>query len=414
MEIQGIIKLVTNNLRANRLRSFLTMLGLIIGIGSVVLIISIGAGAQSLILQQVNSLGSDLVGVLPGASEDTGPPASVFGVQVKTLVNDDVEALLRDGRTAHIVAASGYASGMGKMTYQNRTIESGSYMGVETTYPDIENVELKTGRFFTSQEDVGLARVVVLGSQMVEELFQGDVAVGRNIKIGRETFRVIGEFKERGTVAFTNQDKQAFIPLNTAQKIMLGRRHLSLIRAKIDDPVYIDETLEGIKQVLREQHKLDSSAEDDFSVRAAVQALDLLTNITNAFKFFLAAIAAISLLVGGIGIMNIMLVAVTERFREIGLRKAVGAKRQDILKQFLIETLIITGVASLIGILGGSAISALVAVVAKSLGYAWSFIVSPSSIIAAVGVGGLIGLLFGFYPARRAASLDPVVTLRYE
>lgn len=414
MEIRGVIKLVITNLGANRLRSFLTMLGLIIGIGSVVLILSLGAGAQSLILQQVNSLGSDLVGVLPGASDETGPPATVFGIQVKTLVNDDVNAILADSRTTHILAASGYASGMGKMTYQNRVVESGSYMGVEASYPDIENVELKTGRFFTTEEDTGLARVVVLGSEISSELFQGDEAIGKSIKIGRETFRVIGEFAERGTVAFTNQDKQVFIPLNTAQKIMLGRRYLSLIRAKVDDPVYIEATLEGIKQVLREQHKLDSSAEDDFSVRAAVQALDLLTSITNAFKFFLAAIAAISLLVGGIGIMNIMLVAVTERFREIGLRKAVGAKRADILKQFLIETLIITGVASCIGILGGATVSGLVAVVAKSLGYAWSYIVSPSSIIVAVGVGGLIGLIFGFYPARRAASLDPVITLRYE
>ncbi|KKU39294.1 MAG: ABC transporter, permease protein [Parcubacteria group bacterium GW2011_GWA2_46_39] len=406
--------MVSTNLRANRLRSFLTMLGLIIGIGSVVLIISIGAGAQSLILQQVNSLGSDLVGVLPGASDETGPPAAVFGIQVKTLVNDDVKALLNDPRTYHIVAASGYAQGRGKVVYQNRSIDSGTYTGVEASYPDIEKLELKSGRFFTAEEDIGLARVVVLGSAMSEELFQGDDPVGQSIKIGRETFRVIGEAKERGTVAFTNQDNQVFIPLNTAQKIMLGWRHLSLIRARVDDAAAIDQTLEGIKQVLREKHKLDSDQEDDFSVRAAVQALDLLTQITDALKFFLAAIAALSLLVGGIGIMNIMLVAVTERFREIGLRKAVGARRRDILNQFLIETLIITGVASIIGILGGSTVSALIAAVAKSLGYAWSFIVSPTSIIVAVGVGGLIGLVFGFYPASRAAKLNPVDTLRYE
>src|SRR3989338_2489447 len=385
MEIRGVIKLVSTNLRANRLLSFLTMLGLIIGIGSVVLIISIGAGAQSLILQQVNSLGSDLVGVLPGASDEAGPPAAVFGIQVKTLVNDDVKALLNDPRTYHIVAASGYAQGRGKVVYQNRSIDSGTYTGV-----------------------------VVLGSAMSEELFQGDDPVGQSIKIGRETFRVIGEAKERGTVAFTNQDNQVFIPLNTAQKIMLGWRHLSLIRARVDDAAAIDQTLEGIKQVLREKHKLDSDQEDDFSVRAAVQALDLLTQITDALKFFLAAIAALSLLVGGIGIMNIMLVAVTERFREIGLRKAVGARRRDILNQFLIETLVITAIGSVIGIAGGAAVSALITVAARALGYEWAFIVSLPSILLAVGVGLAIGLAFGFYPARRAAKLDPIVALRYE
>ncbi|MFH1866535.1 MAG: ABC transporter permease [Patescibacteria group bacterium] len=414
MEIRGIIKLVTTNLRANRLRSFLTMLGLIIGIGSVVLIISIGAGAQSLILEQVNSLGSDLIGVLPGASDENGPPASVYGIEVKTLINDDVKALLEDSRTSHILAASGYAFGSSKIVYQNRSIDYGAYMGVEASYPHIENIELRAGRFFTSEEDSGLARVAVLGSETAEELFQGDEAVGNNIKIGRETFRVIGELEPRGTVAFTNQDKQVFIPLSTAQKIMLGRRHLSVIRVKVDDALYVDETLQGIRAVLREQHNIDTAQEEDFSVRAAIQALDLLTNITDAFKFFLAAIAAVSLLVGGVGIMNIMLVAVTERFKEIGLRKAVGARRRDILNQFLVETLIITGVASIIGIVGGSVLSALIAVVAKSLGYAWSFIVSPSSIIVAVGVGGLIGLIFGFYPASRAAKLNPVDTLRYE
>lgn len=414
MEIRNILKLSVANLRSNTLRSFLTMLGLIIGIGAVVLIISLGAGAQAMIVSQINSLGSNLVGILPGASDSKGPPASVFGIQVKTLVNDDVEALLKDDRTQHLIAASGYASGQGKMVYENQELDGGGFMGVEASYPNIENTVLASGRFFTAEEDESLARVAVVGSEMRDELFNGDDPVGKTIKIKREYFKVVGELESNAASALSNQNKLVLIPLNTAQKILLGWRHLSLIRAKVDEEKNIEESIEGMKEVLRDQHKLDSAAEDDFSVRNQADAIKLLKTITDAFRFFLAAIAAISLLVGGIGIMNIMLVAVTERYREIGLRKAVGATSANIMSQFLIETLVITGIGAIIGITGGAIISLLVTIVAKLLGYEWEFIISLPSILMAVGVGLGIGLAFGFYPARRAAKLDPIVALRYE
>lgn len=414
MEVSSILKLSLLNLRTNLWRSFLTMLGLIIGVGSVVLIISLGAGAQAMIIAQVNSLGSNLVGVLPGASDEKGPPASVFGIQVKTLVNDDVKALLRDSRTSHLVAASGYVQGKAKMVYVNREISSGTFMGVEASYPEIENITLVSGRFFTNEEDAGLARVAVVGADVAEELWQGDEPVGKVFKIKRESFRVIGTLAPRGRIGFSNLDKYVFIPLNTAQKILLGQRHLSLIRGRVDSQENIAATVEGIKEVLRERHNIDSAAEDDFSVRNVADAVELLRTITNALRFFLAAIAAISLLVGGIGIMNIMLVAVTERYREIGLRKAVGAKASHIRKQFLLETLVITGIGSAIGLVGGVLVSALITVIVRSLGYEWLFIVSWQSILLSVTVGILIGLMFGFYPASRAAKLDPIVALRYE
>ncbi len=414
MEVRNIFKLSLSNLRANPLRSFLTMLGLIIGIGSVVLIISLGAGAQALIISQVNSLGSNLVGVLPGASDEKGPPASVFGIQVKTLVNDDVKALLNDSRTQHLVAASGYAQGKAPMVYDNQELGAGTFMGVEASYPEVENVKFKAGRFFTREEDAGLARVAVVGYRVAQDLWAGDDPLGKTFKIKRELFRVIGVLEPRGRVGFSNLDNYVFIPLNTAQKILLGQRHLSLIRGRVDKAENIEITVAGIKEVLRDRHNISSAEEDDFSVRNAADAVELLRTVTDAFKFFLAAIAAISLLVGGIGIMNIMLVAVTERYREIGLRKAVGAKQANIQNQFLLETLVVTGIGSVIGILGGAAISGLVTIIARALGYDWVFIVSWSSIILAVSVGLIIGLLFGFYPARRAAKLDPITALRYE
>lgn len=414
MDVRNILKLSAKNLRANTLRSFLTMLGLIIGIGSVVLIISLGAGAQSLIISQVNSLGSNLVGVLPGASDESGPPASVFGIQVKTLVNDDVKALLNDSRTHHLVAASGYVQGLGEFVYQNQKISGGNFMGVEASYPAVENVTLESGRFFSSEEDTGLARMAVVGKDVAEELWQGDNPIGKTFKIKRESFRVIGVLAPRGSIGFSNLDKYVFIPLNTAQKVVLGQRHLSLIRGRVDESINIEETIQGMKEVLRDQHNIDTQEEDDFSVRNAADAVAMLKTITDAFRFFLAAIAAISLLVGGIGIMNIMLVAVTERYREIGLRKAVGATKGNIQSQFLIETLVITGVGSVLGISGGAFISLLISLVARALGYDWQFIISLASILLAVGVGLMIGLAFGFYPARRAAKLDPIVALRYE
>ncbi len=414
MTLNNILHLSIRNLRANPLRSFLTMLGLIIGVGSVVLIVSIGSGAQSLILSQVSKLGGNLIGILPGASDSKGPPAAVFGIQVKTLVNDDIKALQNDPRTNHIVALAGYARGTATIASRTQEKRAGAYLGVSATYPQVENITLSSGRFFNSFEEIGVARVAVLGSEMADELFAGVDPVGQTIRIKRENFKVIGLLTERGTVAFSNQDNQVFIPLLTAQKILLGINHLSLVRAKIDDSKNLPLVLEGIKDVLREQHNLNGRDEDDFSVRTAEQAADMLKVITDGFKFFLAAIAAISLLVGGIGIMNIMLVAATERFREIGLRRAVGATQSHIKRQFLLETIIISMFGASIGILGGSIISAIIALIANGLDYDWQFVVSLSAIITAVTVGLVIGLIFGWYPAKKAASFDPVEALRYE
>jgi ABC-type antimicrobial peptide transport system permease subunit len=220
--------------------------------------------------------------------------------------------------------------------------------------------------------------------------------------------------KSRGVSGFQNQDTQVFIPITTAQKMLLGINYVSFIRVKIDEAEHVDPAMEYISSLLRERHNIDNSENDDFSVRSTNQGLEVLTNITNALKFFLAAIAAIALLVGGIGIMNVMLAAVQERTREIGLRKAVGAKRGQIVGQFLIETIFITYIGGTVGIVLGILISIVVALVARSMGYSWDLVISPFSIVFGWMVSVSIGLIFGLAPARRASRLSPIDALRYE
>lgn len=398
-------------MRTNKIRSFLTGLGIIIGIAAVIIIMSAGAGAQSLIVNQLDSIGTNLIGILPGASEDDGAPASALGIVVTTLKYEDAEAIAR--QIPNIAAVSSYNTGIATASWQGNKSDV-TYYGVMASYPQVEDTELADGRFFSEEEDASSARVAVLGFQVAQDLFGGQNGVGQKIKIGKEFFEVIGTVKERGTSGFQNRDEMVFIPANTAQKIMLGIRHVSYIRAKVNNPDNIDRAVEDIKLLLRDRHGLRESTVDDFSVRNTKDAIEALTSITDALKFFLAAIASISLLVGGVGVMNIMLAAVNERVREIGLRKAVGAKRRDIMIQFLAESITVTLFGGIIGIIIGSAVSWLVAIVANYLGYDWDLLVSPASILMGFGVAFLVGLVFGIYPAQRAAKLNSIEALRYE
>lgn len=389
------------------------MLGIIIGVAAVIIIISVGAGAQSLILSQVKSLGANLIGVLPGKSEESSPPASVMGIVITTLTYDDALALADKKNAPNVVSVVAYAKGVATVSWRERNVDT-NISGTTVGYLETENGEVENGRFFNQEEERGLVKVAVLGSQVKEDLFGESDAVGQKIKIKREMFEVIGVMKKRGTVAFQNYDDQIFIPISTAQKILLGINHISLIRAKVDVKENINQAILNVEQTLRARHNIANPDDDDFSVRSSAQALDVLTQVTNALTYFLAAIAAISLIVGGIGIMNIMLIAVTERTREIGLRKAVGASNQNILNQFLIEAITITGLGGLIGVIAGVLISFLIAAGAHILGYNWDFIISPISIILGIGISFLVGLVFGTYPARKASRLDPIEALRYE
>lgn len=412
MQIIENIQQAWNILVRNKVRSFLTMLGIIIGVTSVVVIMSVGAGAQGLVLNQVKSLGSNLIGILPGKSDDNGPPAAVFGIVVTTLIDDDANDMMKSGFD-HVVSVSSYARGASTMTANEAEIDS-SFVGVSASYPEVEDVSLATGRFFDEEENKGIAKVAVLGSEVAKKLFGDENPLGREIKIKKTLFRIIGVVKERGVSGFQNQDDQVFVPVQTAQKLLLGINYVNFIRVKIDDGQYVDSSVEQIKEYLRVRHDIDGPENDDFSVRSSNQGLEALTSITDALKFFLAAIAAISLLVGGIGIMNIMLAAVEERTKEIGLRKAVGATNANIIVQFLIETVTITLLGGIIGIVLGSAISVAVAFVARSQGFVWDLVITPGSIILGCSVSIAIGLLFGITPARHASRLSPIEALRYE
>lgn len=396
----------------NKMRSFLTMLGIIIGVMSVIIIMSVGAGAQSLILNQIKSMGSNLIGVLPGQSDEKGPPASVMGVEITSLKYDDIRELV-SGQFSHLIGAAVYVKGTDTVSWGDQKTDT-TFVGTSAGLPVVEDTRVSAGRFFTDEEERGMSRVAVLGSEVAKDLFQDIDPIGKQIKIKKTNFNIIGVMRERGTIGFQNQDNQIFVPISAAQKLLLGINYISFARLKVDDAKNVDSSMEYIKMVLRERHDIDDPEDDDFTVSSMAQGIESITSITDALKFFLVAVAAIALVVGGIGIMNIMLAAVQERTREIGLRKAVGAKHRHIIMQFLLETVAITFIGGVIGILLGIIISVLIAVTARSLGYDWSLVISLSSILLACLMSIGIGLIFGIVPARRASQLDPIEALRYE
>ncbi|OGF31577.1 hypothetical protein A2533_02875 [Candidatus Falkowbacteria bacterium RIFOXYD2_FULL_35_9] len=411
MVIRDTIKMSLKNLRINKMRSFLTMLGIIIGISSVILITSVVAGAESLIVNQVQGIGSNLIGVLPGASEQDGPPAAVFGIVITSLKDDDVEEIKE--KLPHIIAGSAYLTATEIISAEN-VQTTVTVFGVSPDYPNIAETSTQIGNFFVEEDKASANRVVVLGSEVLDNLFPGQDALGKKIKINKDNYTVVGVMKSQGVVGFQNVDNAVFIPITTAQKRLLGINYVGFARFKVDKEENIAETVDGIKIILRERHNIDNPTGDDFTVENTAAALEVLGSITGALNAFLVAIAGISLIVGGIGIMNIMLAAVTERIKEIGLRKAVGATSRNIITQFLIETVVITLTGAVIGMLIGIFLAFIISIVINSLGYNWNFVITFTSIAMSSVFSIAIAIVFGVYPAKKAASYNPIEALRYE
>ncbi len=414
------IKSTIKDLLSRKGRSFLTILGIIIGVAGVIIIVSLGAGAQTLVLGQITKLGTNLVGVLPGKSNEKGPPASVFGVQVKTLVQSDVDAIKDKNKVPNAVEVASFVRGNVTVLSGRESVDT-SFTATDGSYPRVQNIEMEKGVFFTDEEGIAGSNVIVLGYDVAIALFPNGDELGQIVKIktsGADSvsvpFRVIGVQKKLGTVAFQNQDDQVFIPFSIGEHQILGINYIQFIRVKIDSSDNVPIAMEDIRRVLREQHRISNPDNDDFSVRDLADAIKILTSITDALRVFLGLMAGISLVVGGIGIMNIMLVTVSERTREIGLRKAIGATRRQIRNQFLLEAVILTVTGGILGIVTGIFISYLIALGARFAGYDWAFIVSPAAIILAAGVSVITGVVFGLYPALKASKLDPIVALRYE
>lgn len=395
-------------LSANKVRSGLTILGIVIGIASVIAMVSIGTGASNSIQSNIQSLGSNLIQVTPGAQRTQGFGASGGRGGARTLTSDDADAI--SNQVSNIEAIDPEVSGRYQVTAKGTNTNT-TVLGVTPAYPQIRNVEIAEGSFISSSQNQSGAKVAVLGPTVRDDLFgEGTEGVpGQSIRINGAEFKVIGITTAKGGTGFQNQDDQIFIPVATAQRYLSGSQYLTTIAIQASSQDSMTQVQEDVTTLLLSRHRISDSTQADFSVLNQNDILSTASSVTSTLTYLLAAIGGISLLVGGIGIMNMMLTAVTERTREIGLRKAIGAKNVDISQQFLAEAVALTFIGGVIGIGLGWGISFLV----NATGAVHTS-VSLMSVILAFGVSAATGVVFGYYPARRAASLNPIEALRYE
>jgi putative ABC transport system permease protein len=403
-----IVKVALKCLSANKLRSMLAMLGIIIGVGAVIAMLAIGAGAQAQVMSRINAMGTNLLIIRPG---QRGFGGVMSGTQ-QNLTVGDAEALLS---VPGVKSVSPVVNGGEQVKYMSLNTHT-NIMGVAPTYFEIRDYEVDEGEFFNDNDtEVRMGRVAILGPKTAENLFVDTDPIGKTIKINGINFVVVATFKSKGDQGFFNQDDQILIPYRTAIKELFGvtsttPNSIREIDVEALDGADVDKLTDAISLVMRTQHKLQPDMPDDVDIRSQAEFLQTASQFAMTFTILLGSVAGISLLVGGIGIMNIMLVTVTERTREIGVRKAIGARDRDILNQFLIEALIMSGVGGLIGVIAGIGVADLIPMLSPT----FTTVVRANSVFIALIFSGSVGVFFGYYPATRAAKLDPIEALRYE
>ena len=413
MKLYRLLIEALENLSANKLRSMLTVLGIVIGVAAVIAMLSIGRGAEASITSRIESMGTNLVYVTPGSTSQSGVRSAVGSAGTLTL--DDAEAL---ASLPDVVAIASVTDSMAQLVYQGQNTRT-RLMGVTPGYKTVSSLTLADGVFISDANQSGRSLVVVLGSSVAETLFgTTSGVVGQKVRLNGQPYKVIGVLESKGGTGFMNQDDQVFIPLSTALYRLVGGARfrgssvISQITIKASSVDAVDQVVNDVTPTMRELHETVEGA-DDFTVTSQEATLDAATQVTDTLTIFLGGIAGISLMVGGIGIMNIMLTTVTERTHEIGLRKAIGARRQDILLQFLVESMVLSLIGGLIGAVFGWGIAQMMGQVQIS-GSTITPVVGLDSVLLATLFSMAVGLFFGIYPATRAARLQPVEALRYE
>jgi putative ABC transport system permease protein len=407
MELYELFLESISTLGLNKLRTGLATLGIIIGIGSVIALISLGQSSQKAVQEQIQALGSNLLTVSPGAQSEGFVRGAAGGIT--TLSYEDAQAIVNSPSVTTVKNVSPEISRRSQVTAGRKNTNT-QILGVTPSYAEVRKVSVSSGTFLSDRDVTGQTKVAILGPQVVTDLF-GDGAnpVGQSIRISGQSFRVIGVTVSKGGTGFQNQDDIVYVPLTTAQKSLFGVDYLSSISVEATSEKAMTQAQDEVGYLLLERHKLKDPSQADFSIFSQSDILGAASQVTGTFTALLTGIAAISLIVGGIGIMNIMLVTVTERTREIGLRKALGAKKKNIVSQFLIEAIILTFAGGIIGMVLGVLASF---IISKFVNLPFSL--SFASVALAMGVSAAVGILFGWYPARKASDLEPIEALRYE
>ena len=412
MTLRHLIKTSLTGLSTNRSRSFLTILGIVIGITAIMLVVSLGAGAQNLILGEVQGLGTNTIAIIPGRAP-TGPSdvTQLFSDSLKT---QDVTALENKANVPGLQSLMPVVLGASSASYDSNTYQV-SVFGATDLIANIFNLVPAEGQFFDQSDVDSYGDVVVIGADVATHLFDTQDALNQNIKIKGRNFRVVAVLPKSGGGTLFNFDAMVIMPYTTAGTYVTGQKYFSRIIIQAVSDAAVPATAKDIQLTLEESHNITDPTKDDFTVQTQQSLANTLGTITGALTWFLVAVASIALFVGGVGIMNIMLVSVTERTREIGLRKALGAKNKDILSQFLLEAVLLTAIGGIVGIILGAGLAFIIALgLSKGLGVNWTFIFPWTGAALGLGVSALIGLVFGGYPAKQAAKKSPIEALRYE